>query len=661
MSITEAMVRVPGDVVAGAVEADAVEAKPIPSRYESAVQVGAGGMGIVYRVRDRETGDVVALKVLRADVAADPSMQENLMREVRLARKVTHKNVCRIHEFSRAEGRAYISMEFVEGKSLQASLQENGRLPWNEVVKIAKQICAGLGEAHAQGIVHRDLKPANIMIDASGVAKIMDFGIARPAQVTVKMTSTMIGTPAYMAPEQVAGRGVDARTDIYAVGLLLYAMVTSSEAFEGNAPLAVALKQLREFPTPAREVVPGLPAHAEAIIVKCIQKDPAKRFQSMDELAAALTEAPVATATTPAMLKTQPMEKTQALEMAPVVVRTAAPEKVQARNIGLEVEKFAGEAYRSALLSVKDVRRSLSESNWKILQSKKKQRLLAAGLAGACLVGGIVFAVPRMSGRNSAARVGALAGAAPVSVQETKAAALVPVDVKSSAVDISGKDAELAAGNSVASNSASAVDAHKLKAEARKERESEKNSSTNAGAVTRTGSANLKGSVAHSGKSQMMAGDGAAPLVAANVPLAAVVTPTSSADATVAVPDVTATNGHESGKQKIGKTISGIGTVVRSIVPKGAPAEAGFQAKTGSENAALAEGYLEVGVFKDSKPADEMAEKLSKLGFHATSLHKTVLWKQSYQVRVGPYTDLAELNTAQQEIVSAGFNARVVK
>src|SRR5579862_3293036 len=140
----------------------------IPPRYEVLAQIGSGGMGMVYKVRDVDTEEIVALKVLRSNVADDPLMQDNLRREVRLARKVTHRNVCRIHEFNRANGTACISMEFVEGESLQHHMSQYGPLPWSEARGIAQQICAGLKEAHAQGIVHRDLKPANVMLDRGG-------------------------------------------------------------------------------------------------------------------------------------------------------------------------------------------------------------------------------------------------------------------------------------------------------------------------------------------------------------------------------------------------------------------------------------------------------------------------------------------------------------
>jgi serine/threonine-protein kinase len=260
----------------------------IPPRYEILSQVGTGGMAVVYKVHDRETDDIIALKVLKSGMAADPAMQENLRREVCLARKVTHRNVCRIHEYGRSNGTAYVSMEFVEGESLLLKLHRGEPLPWSEALSITRQICLGLREAHVQGIVHRDLKPANIMMDRNGDVKIMDFGIARLFQGTGQMTRTLVGTPAYMAPEQVELVRTDARTDIYALGLLLYEMATGLPAFEGETPIAVALKQLREFPKRPREIVPTLAASAEAVILKCLQKDPRKRFQSVDELAAAL-------------------------------------------------------------------------------------------------------------------------------------------------------------------------------------------------------------------------------------------------------------------------------------------------------------------------------------------------------------------------------------
>src|SRR6202022_2943427 len=263
----------------------------IPPRYEVLSQVGTGGTGVVYKARDLETDEIVALKILKPEIATDPAVQDNFKRELCLARKITHKNVCRIHDFNRSNGAAYASMEFIEGESLLSRLNRVGALPVDQALEIARQICAGLREGHAAGIVHADLKPANIMLDRSGTAKIMDFGVARLIQSNGPMTGTIVGTPAYMAPEQAELKPVGPCTDIYSLGLVLYEMITGSAAFEGDTPVAVALKQIREYPKRSREIVPGLSHPIEAAILKCLQKDPAKRFHSVGELELALEKA----------------------------------------------------------------------------------------------------------------------------------------------------------------------------------------------------------------------------------------------------------------------------------------------------------------------------------------------------------------------------------
>src|SRR5665213_425804 len=263
----------------------------IPPRYDVLSQIGAGGAGIVYKVRDLETGEIVALKILKPEIASDPDAQENFKRELCLARKITHKNVCRIYEFSRLNGTAYTSMELVEGESLSSRLYRVGSLPLNEALDVARQMCAGLREAHAQGIVHRDLKPANIMVDRSGTVKIMDFGIARMVQRDGPMTGTIVGTPAYMAPEQAELKPLSSCTDIYALGLVLYEMITGVAAFSGDTPVAVAIKQIQDYPPWARELKPELSRAIDMVIMKCLQKDPAKRFQSVDTLETALVKA----------------------------------------------------------------------------------------------------------------------------------------------------------------------------------------------------------------------------------------------------------------------------------------------------------------------------------------------------------------------------------
>ena len=260
----------------------------LSQRYDILSEAGHGAMGYVYKARDRETGETVALKLIKPEIASDQAMTERFKNELLFARKITHKIVCRVYEFNRIGGIAYTSMEFVEGESLRSVLSRFGGLPVRKGVDMALQICSGLKEAHAQGIVHRDLKPENVMIDAQGNVKIMDFGIARSMEGGTRLTGAMIGTPAYMAPEQVSGKPVDYRTDVYALGLVLYEMFTGSEAFRADTPVAVAFKQMQEAPTPPHAIDPNIPVYVERAILKCLEKDPAKRFQTISELENAL-------------------------------------------------------------------------------------------------------------------------------------------------------------------------------------------------------------------------------------------------------------------------------------------------------------------------------------------------------------------------------------
>jgi len=261
----------------------------LSQRYDILSEAGHGAMGNVYKARDRETGEIVALKLLKPEIASDQVMIERFKNELLFARKITHKNVCRVHEFNRIGGIAFTSMEFVEGESLRSVLNRFGGFPPRKGIDIALQICSGLKEAHAQGIVHRDLKPENVMIDSNGNVKIMDFGIARSMESLTKLTGAMIGTPAYMAPEQVAGKPVDYRTDIYSLGLMLYEMFTGSQAFQAETAVALALKQMREAPPLPHDVEPNIPAVVERAILKCLEKEPGKRFQSVAELESVLS------------------------------------------------------------------------------------------------------------------------------------------------------------------------------------------------------------------------------------------------------------------------------------------------------------------------------------------------------------------------------------
>jgi len=273
---------------AAATHLSAAALAALSQRYDILAEAGHGSMGNVYKARDRETGETVALKLLKPEIASDQAMMDRFKNELLFARKITHKNVCRVHEFNRIDGVAYTSMEFVEGESLRSVLNRFGGLPLRKAIDLVGQICSGLKEAHVQGIVHRDLKPENVMIDAQGNVKIMDFGIARSMEAGTRLTGAMVGTPAYMAPEQVAGKSVDYRTDIYALGLIVYEVFTGAPAFRAENAVAVALKQMREAPTPPHEIEPSVPVSIERVILRCLEKEPPRRFQTIADLENAL-------------------------------------------------------------------------------------------------------------------------------------------------------------------------------------------------------------------------------------------------------------------------------------------------------------------------------------------------------------------------------------
>ena len=299
----------------------------LAQRYDILGAAGHGSMGNVYKARDRETGETVAIKLLKPEIASDQAMMDRFKNELLYTRRITHKNVCRVHDFNRIGSVAYTTMEFVDGESLRSVINRFGGLPPRKAVQLALQICSGLKEAHAQGIVHRDLKPENVMIDVQGNVKIMDFGIARSMEGASRLTGSMVGTPAYMAPEQVAGKAVDYRTDIYSLGLMLYEMFTGVQAFQAEAPVAVALKQMRESPRPPHEVDPSIPVPIERAVLKCLEKDPSRRFQSIADLEAVL-RSPAATIASPATAApARPQSQSQpAPILTPLPPRSFTPE-----------------------------------------------------------------------------------------------------------------------------------------------------------------------------------------------------------------------------------------------------------------------------------------------------------------------------------------------
>jgi serine/threonine protein kinase/Flp pilus assembly protein TadD len=254
-------------------------------RYQVIEELGHGGMGRVYKVFDTDIKEKIALKLLRPEMAMDKETVERFSNELKLARKISHRNVCRMFDMGKAEGTTFITMEFVPGEDLRRFIRKSGQLGAGRSVSIAKQVCEGLAEAHHLGVVHRDLKPQNIMVDEDGNARIMDFGIARSLSgKSLTGAGVMIGTPEYMSPEQVEGKEVDQRSDIYSLGIILFEMVTGRVPFEGDTPFTIGMKHKSERPRDPRELNAQLPEDLSRVILRCLEKDKVKRYQTAEEL-----------------------------------------------------------------------------------------------------------------------------------------------------------------------------------------------------------------------------------------------------------------------------------------------------------------------------------------------------------------------------------------
>jgi serine/threonine protein kinase/tetratricopeptide (TPR) repeat protein len=250
-------------------------------RYQIIEELGHGGMGRVYRALDKKLNEEVALKLIRPEIAADRSTLERFHNELKLARKISHPHVGRMYELMDESGTHFITMEYVAGQDLRGLIRQTGKLAVETAVSITKQVCEGLGEAHKQGVIHRDLKPSNIIIDRAGSARIMDFGIARSLAVKSRTgAGVMIGTPEYMSPEQVEGKEVDQRSDIYSLGIILYEMLTGRVPFEGDTPFTVGIKHKGEAPKNPKALNPNIPDDLSGIILKCLEKDKAQRYQA---------------------------------------------------------------------------------------------------------------------------------------------------------------------------------------------------------------------------------------------------------------------------------------------------------------------------------------------------------------------------------------------
>jgi len=504
-------------------------------------------------------------------------------------------------------------MEFVQGESLLSRLNRIGSLPLNEALEIARQICAGLREAHAQGIVHRDLKPANIMLDRNGTVKIMDFGIARMVHRDGPMTGTIVGTPAYMAPEQAELKPVSSCTDIYALGLLLYEMITGVAAFNGDTPVAVALKQIREYPKRPREIVPELSRTIDAVIMRCLQKDAAKRFRSAEQLEIVLVKASKA--------------------------RPVRPWEV-ALNRGLERVELE---IRDRLWQVAEkVEIFLERQDWRSLlkiQEEPKAMLGVAGILGALTVF-LFFGGWKPRTIN--------AQTVPVASQNS----LPPVAAVNSSVS---RPTMLSAGNSFDPIASHEVDLYENfrtdNARALSSDPGSPNENLGSEPATAPGTSSNPSRIVKRVKSPIRTDKGKAQLDAQGSTQTQVLANSmqpeilASVDASRSVASEPATNSSHPNT---------------APEPVFEPAYMVSQPKTGGVETKAPQLYFEVGAFKDETWANNAVDKLAQLGFHAVLIHKNLLWSQSYHVQVGPYTNQKDIAEARQSLASQGFKAHPV-
>ncbi|HZX10934.1 MAG TPA: protein kinase [Acidobacteriota bacterium] len=258
-------------------------------RYQIIEELGKGGMGRVYKVLDKETNEKMALKLIKPEISSDKKTVERFRNELTTARKIRHKNICGMFDLGKHNNSYFITMEYIPGQDLKSFIRQSGQLTVGKAISIAKQVCSGLTEAHKLGVVHRDLKSNNIMIDRDGNVRIMDFGIARSLGAKgITEAGVMIGTPEYMSPEQVEAKNVDPRSDIYSLGIILYEMVTGKVPFEGDTPFAVGVKHKSEIPKDPRELNAQISEDLSQLILKCLEKEREKRYQSAGEVGSEL-------------------------------------------------------------------------------------------------------------------------------------------------------------------------------------------------------------------------------------------------------------------------------------------------------------------------------------------------------------------------------------
>jgi tRNA A-37 threonylcarbamoyl transferase component Bud32 len=385
--------------------------------YRIIEKIGEGGMGAVYRAVDEMLEREVAIKAIRPELAREPEIVERFRSEAKILARVSHPAIATIYSFFHDGGELFLAMEYVRGRTLSTVLAEQGPLPWRRAVPLLSTALEGIEQAHRAGIIHRDLKPDNLMLTEGGALKVMDFGIARvPGSNHLTRTGLLIGTLRYVAPEQIRGEEVDRRTDLYALGVVLYQMLTGRVPFEGPTDFAILKAQIEDPPAPPRSLAPEIPEGLERIVLKALEKSPDSRFQTAGELRTAL-----------AGLGPLPVEKPD--EELPTLIlppRPAAVPRVSAETIETDRPRLPAAA---ALPIPGTSYRPVGKTGWRI--PAVAAVLVLAAVAGALLLGKQFESGPVETSRQQAAPpVPAAAKPAPAQ-SETTLAAAIPATVTS--------------------------------------------------------------------------------------------------------------------------------------------------------------------------------------------------------------------------------------
>ncbi len=277
-------------------------------RYHVIEELGGGGMGKVYKVVDKEINEKIALKILKPEISLDEKIIERFRNEVKLARKISHPNVCRMYDLLKEKGMYFITMEYISGEDLKSTVSRVGQLSVGKTLAIARQICKGLAEAHKMGVVHRDLKPHNIIIDRDGDVRILDFGIAHSMKTQgITESGVMIGTPEYMSPEQAVGEEADERSDIYSLGVIMFELLTGIVPFKADTAVGVAIKQKMETPPSPKAFNQQIPDEVNRMILRCLEKEKEKRFQKVEDVLEEISRVLRGHPTTSRLLPDKPM------------------------------------------------------------------------------------------------------------------------------------------------------------------------------------------------------------------------------------------------------------------------------------------------------------------------------------------------------------------